>query len=399
MADQTAARLNPRAPTARPATARRRPRTSHRSGLAHRSVCPTLRARAGERSRRRPGGGLDSTASAALPTLRLGGRDRGGTDPRHRWLRQRRALRRRRVSRRERTRRLACHRAAQHGEDQPRHRDTRRDRLRRPAATTPRPRLTWSRRSIHAPGPGAEARACRSHGAEQRRAALGGLLYVAGGFHLGPGHRGDHRVGHRVRPSEADLAVRRPDAHGPRAAAAGDGRPVSLRSRRALRRRNSLTTIERYDPKSNRWQTVSPMHESRVAAGITAANIDGRQVLVAVGGAIWQDFEILGSRRTTEVYDLATGRWQVLRAELPEPRGSLGCANEADGTVWRSAAAQTPARSPRSWPSSSPAWTWPASETASLDPASHHSLRSPGPGRPARGQARVGREVARHPSG
>ena len=52
-----------------------------------------------------------------------------------------------------------------------------------------------------------------------------------------------------------------------------------------------------------------------------------------MGGAIWQNFEILGSRQSTEVYDLATGRWQILRAELPEPRGSLGCATEVDGSV------------------------------------------------------------------
>jgi Kelch motif len=181
---------------------------------------------------------------------------------------------------------------------------------------------SWSR-SAHLPQPRGGTAA----------AALGGLLYVAGGFISAPGieettasviaYDPRKQTWRSVAPMPTARELLRLVTAGPYLYAVGG---LSGEG-------NSLTTIERYDPKSNRWQTVSPMHESRVAAGITAANIDGRQVLVAVGGAIWQDFEILGSRRTTEVYDLATGRWQVLRAELPEPRGSLGCATEADGTV------------------------------------------------------------------
>ena len=181
---------------------------------------------------------------------------------------------------------------------------------------------SWSR-SPHLPQPRGGTAA----------AALGGLLYVAGGFISAPGieettasviaYDPRRQTWRSVAPMPTARELLRLVTAGPYLYAVGG----------LSREGNSLTTIERYDPRSNRWQTVSPMHESRVAAGITTANIDGRQVLVAVGGAIWQDFEILGSHRTTEVYDLATGRWQVLRAELPEPRGSLGCATEADGTV------------------------------------------------------------------
>ena len=104
-------------------------------------------------------------------------------------------------------------------------------------------------------------------------------------------------------------------------------------------------------------------HQLRVAAGITTANIDGRQVLVAVGGAIWQNFELLGSRRTTEVYDLATGL--LGRSSVPNSRyceAPLGARRRPTEPCWPSAAVRPPARSPRSWPSSSPAWTWPANE-------------------------------------
>ena len=164
-------------------------------------------------------------------------------------------------------------------------------------------------------------------------AALGGLLYVAGGFISAPGieettasviaYDPRKRAWRSVAPMPTARELLRLVTAGPYLYAVGG----------LSREGDSLTTIERYDPRSNRWQTVSPMQESRVAPGITTTDVGGRQVLVAVGGAIWQNFEVLGSRRTTEVYDLATGRWQVLRAELPEPRGSLGCATEADGTV------------------------------------------------------------------
>ena len=96
----------------------------------------------------------------------------------------------------------------------------------------------------------------------------------------------------------------------------------------------SLTTVERYDPKSNRWATMNPMVESRVLPCAVQTKVGNRHVLVVVGGA---EFSAAGTavqaRPTTEVFDPHTGRWTLLDVLLPFGRGSHDCATEADGTV------------------------------------------------------------------
>lgn len=96
----------------------------------------------------------------------------------------------------------------------------------------------------------------------------------------------------------------------------------------------SLATVERYDPRANSWRAINPMHESRVVPCVVASRIGHRPVLVAVGGAM---FSAAGSfvdgRRTTEVLDLATGRWTLLDVLLPANRISLGCAAQPNGTI------------------------------------------------------------------
>jgi len=95
----------------------------------------------------------------------------------------------------------------------------------------------------------------------------------------------------------------------------------------------SLSTVERYDPRSNSWQTIASMHQQRTVPGATLTRVETADVLVVVGGGVLRDFTLVEALRTTEVYDLATGRWHVLRTELPEGRVSLGSATEADGAV------------------------------------------------------------------
>jgi N-acetylneuraminic acid mutarotase len=95
-----------------------------------------------------------------------------------------------------------------------------------------------------------------------------------------------------------------------------------------------LTTVERYDPSSNRWATMNPMVESRVLPCAVETEVGHRRVLVVVGGFEFDPGGVLvGARRTTEVFDPATGRWRLLDVLLPFGRGSHDCATEADGTV------------------------------------------------------------------
>jgi Kelch motif len=88
-----------------------------------------------------------------------------------------------------------------------------------------------------------------------------------------------------------------------------------------------LSTVERYDPRSNRWATMNPMVEARLLPCAVETKVGHRRVLVVVGG--FED----GARRTTEVFDPHTGRWTLLDVLLPISRGSHDCATEADGTV------------------------------------------------------------------
>jgi N-acetylneuraminic acid mutarotase len=96
----------------------------------------------------------------------------------------------------------------------------------------------------------------------------------------------------------------------------------------------SLATVERYDPKSNTWATMNPMIESRYLPCAVETSVEHQRVLVVVGGFEFAPGGVLiGARRTTEVFDPATGRWTLLEVLLPIARGSHDCATEADGTV------------------------------------------------------------------
>ena len=46
----------------------------------------------------------------------------------------------------------------------------------------------------------------------------------------------------------------------------------------------SLTTVERYDPRSDSWTTMAPMLESRGLPCAVETRVGGRPVIVVVGG-------------------------------------------------------------------------------------------------------------------
>jgi hypothetical protein len=96
----------------------------------------------------------------------------------------------------------------------------------------------------------------------------------------------------------------------------------------------SLTTVERYDPRSNSWRTVAPMHEPRGAPCVVETKVGTRHILVVVAGVVRSATgDFVDGRRTTEVFDLATGRWKLITPLLPVVRGSQGCAVDADGAI------------------------------------------------------------------
>jgi N-acetylneuraminic acid mutarotase len=96
---------------------------------------------------------------------------------------------------------------------------------------------------------------------------------------------------------------------------------------------NSLTTVERYEPRTNRWKTLAPMHVARRAPGVVAVRHGSDTLIVAVGGCDNVDGRLLGFLDTTEVYSVRTGKWRLLPALLPGGRCSLTAAAEAGGTV------------------------------------------------------------------
>jgi hypothetical protein len=96
----------------------------------------------------------------------------------------------------------------------------------------------------------------------------------------------------------------------------------------------SLTTVERYDPASDRWTAMAPMVESRGLPCAVATRIGSRTFLVVVGGQeLAAGGTFVGARRTTEVFDIEAGEWTLLDVLLPEVRSAHDCAVEANGTI------------------------------------------------------------------
>jgi N-acetylneuraminic acid mutarotase len=163
-------------------------------------------------------------------------------------------------------------------------------------------------------------------------ASLGGLLYVAGGATVADG----------TEQVTASMIAYNPRTRTWRTTAPMPTARVFLRLVTAGRHLYAiggesidgeiLTTVERYEPRSNTWRPVASMNDSRRLPGVVTLRCGSGQFIAAVGGGSGpQDRIVL--RRTTEIYNLNTGRWRVIPARLPHGRGSLVAATEADGTL------------------------------------------------------------------
>jgi hypothetical protein len=164
-------------------------------------------------------------------------------------------------------------------------------------------------------------------------AGLGGLLYVAGGeVKLAPDtyevtnsvivYDPWNKTWRSVAPMPTARFRHRLVSSGRYLYAIGGAAPTG----------ESLTTVERFEPKSNSWTTMNPMVEARALPCAVETKVGNRRVLVVVGGFFSAD-GTFGRRRTTEVFDPDTGRWALLDVLLPVDRSGHDCATEADGTV------------------------------------------------------------------
>ena len=96
---------------------------------------------------------------------------------------------------------------------------------------------------------------------------------------------------------------------------------------------NTLSTVERYDPRFNRWTAVASMNQDRGVPGVVVVNNGTNGLIVAVGGCQFVDGQLRRLLQSTEVYDLNTGKWSLVTALLPQGTCSLGAAVEGDGSV------------------------------------------------------------------
>jgi N-acetylneuraminic acid mutarotase len=103
-------------------------------------------------------------------------------------------------------------------------------------------------------------------------------------------------------------------------AAASDGRHVYAVGGRELSSDHNLAALERYDLRTDAWDTLQPMVEARGSIG--AAVVDGR--LVVVGGE--SPTTVHGA---VQAYDIAADRWAGL-PDLPRPRHGAGVAAVGD---------------------------------------------------------------------
>ena len=162
-------------------------------------------------------------------------------------------------------------------------------------------------------------------------AALGGKLYVAGGLAARP--TGDEVTGavFAFDPTRQSWTVVEPmptPRWRLRLVAAG-GFLYAIGGQSADGR--TLSTVERYDPRTNNWSAGRPMREARAVPGVSVVSNGLRPLFVVIGGVQFEPSTHL--LRTSEVYDVLTGTWYAVDAQLPHARGSLGGAIESDGTV------------------------------------------------------------------
>lgn len=85
----------------------------------------------------------------------------------------------------------------------------------------------------------------------------------------------------------------------------------------------NLPTLEVYDPKTDRWETRTPMPQGQ--GGLAAAALDGK--LYVFGGERWTPSKLVYSEAW--VYDPGTDQWSAV-ASLPEAKHGLTAATVGD---------------------------------------------------------------------
>ena len=157
-------------------------------------------------------------------------------------------------------------------------------------------------------------------------ASLGGLLYVVGGYLGGNFTVSASALAFDPIAGSWKSVAPMPTARAQLRLVAAEGYLYAIGGVSADD--HSLSTVERYNPASNSWQAVASMNRERYLPGVVATSIGSKPVLVAVGGLAGDEWG-----RSTEVYNLKTGQWRVIDAQLPSGRASVPAAVEADGTV------------------------------------------------------------------
>jgi N-acetylneuraminic acid mutarotase len=160
-------------------------------------------------------------------------------------------------------------------------------------------------------------------------AAIGGVIYVAGG--VVPGSAATKKV----------VALDTNTGGGWQPIAAMDHPRHSLRlvatsqHLYAIGGLNSddepVPDVERYDPMSDTWMTVTSMQRPRGLPGAVVIRPGGEEMIVVVGGARSPQPGVFEPQRTTELF--RDDKWHLLDVKLPQPRQSLVCAAEAHDTV------------------------------------------------------------------
>ncbi|MFJ1766312.1 Kelch repeat-containing protein [Amycolatopsis sp. NPDC088138] len=92
-------------------------------------------------------------------------------------------------------------------------------------------------------------------------------------------------------------------------------------------------TVERYSPNSDRWEAVRSMHQPRGVPAATVLTNGPETRIVVVGGGPGPASDRLARHRTTEVFDVHSGKWELLSTLLPHGTAAFGCARESGNKV------------------------------------------------------------------
>jgi len=166
-------------------------------------------------------------------------------------------------------------------------------------------------------------------------AGLGGVLYVAGGLISDTDteeHATDSVLAFDPRADRWSPVASMLNPRARHRLVAAGGHLYAIGGVRSTIQ-EAFRTVERYSPRSDTWEVVRSMRQPRALPGTTVLTSGHESRIVVVGGGPGPARDRLARHRTTEVFDLSTGKWDLLSTLLPHGTASFGCARESDGTV------------------------------------------------------------------